>query len=68
MHASLDTRYKGEVGSDLPGYCQTTKVRLTEGSPERSEYMHMDKQVIHSILDMLFSMTGVAEHNRLTSM
>ena len=40
------------------GYCQTTKVTLTEGSPERSEYMHMDKQITHSILDMLFSMRG----------
>ena len=56
--ALLDTRFKGEVGSDLPGYCQTTKVTLTEGSPERSGYMHMDKQVTHSILDMLFSTRG----------
>ena len=39
----LHTRFKGEVGSDLPGYHQTTKVTLTEGSPERSGYMHMDK-------------------------
>ena len=46
------------VGSDLPSYCQTTKVTLTEGSPERSEYMHMDKQVTQSILVMLFSMRG----------
>ena len=58
IHASLDTRFKGEVSSDLPGYHQTTKVTLTEGSPERSGYMHMDKQVTHSILDMLFSMRG----------
>ena len=42
-------------GSDLPGYHQTTKVTLTEGSPERSGYMHMDKQVMLSILVMLFS-------------
>ena len=56
--ASLDIRFKGEVGSDLPSYCQTTEVTLTEGSPERSGYMHMDKQVTHSILDMLFSMRG----------
>ena len=56
IHALLDTRFKGEVGNELPGYHQTTKVTLTEGSPERSGYMHMDKQVIHSILDMLFSM------------
>ena len=56
--ALLNTRFKGEVGSDLPGYHQTTKVTLTEGSPERSGYMHMDKQVTHSILDMLFSMRG----------
>ena len=48
---------RGE-GSDLPGYHQTTKVTLTEGSPERSGYMHMDKQVAHSMLDMLFSMKG----------
>ena len=39
-------------------YHQTTKVTLSEGSPERSGYMHMDKQVTHSILDMLFSMRG----------
>ena len=58
IHDSLNTRFKGEVGSDLCGYCQTTKVTLTEGSPERSGYMHMDKQVTHSILDMLFSMRG----------
>ena len=48
----------GDVGSDLPGYCQTTKVTLTKGSPERSGYMHMNKQVTHSILIMLFSMRG----------
>ena len=35
---------RGE-GSDLPSYHQTTKVTLTEGSPERSGYMYMDKQV-----------------------
>ena len=58
IHASLDTRFKGEVGSDLPGYHQTTKVTLTEGSPETSGYMHMDKQVTHSILDMPFSVRG----------
>ena len=40
---------RGEC-SDLPGYCQTTKITLTEGSPERSGYMHMDKQVKLSIL------------------
>ena len=56
--ALLDTSFKGEVGSDLPGYHQTTKVTLTEGSPERSGYMHMDKQVTHSILVMLCSMRG----------
>ena len=48
---------RGE-GSDLPSYHQTTKVTLTEGSPERSGYMHMDKQVTLSILVMLFSMRG----------
>ena len=58
IHASLDTRFKGEVGSDLPSYHQTTKVTLTKGSPERSGYMHMHKQITHSILDMLFSMRG----------
>ena len=58
IYASLDTRFKGEAGSDLPSYCQTTKVALTEASPERSGYMHMDKQITHSILDMLFSMRG----------
>ena len=56
--ASFNTRFKGDVGSDLPSYCQITKVSLTEGSPERSGCMHMDKQVTHSILDMLFSMRG----------
>ena len=58
IHASLNTRFKGEVGSDLPSYHQTTKVTLNEDSQERSGYMHMDKQVTHSILDMLFSMRG----------
>ena len=58
IRASLNTRFKGEVGSDLPGYCQITKVTLKEGSPERSGYMHMDKQVTHSILDKLFSTRG----------
>ena len=48
---------RGE-GSNLPGYHQTTKVTLTEGSPERSGYMHMDKQVTHSMLDILLSMRG----------
>ena len=48
---------RGE-GSDLPGYRQTTKVTLTEGSPERSGYMHIDKQVTLSILVMLFSSRG----------
>ena len=54
------TQYQvqGDVGSDLPGYCQTTKVTPTEGSPERSGYMIMDKQVTHSILIMLFSTRG----------
>ena len=48
---------RGE-GSDLPGCHQTTKVTLTEGCPERSGYMHIDKQVTLSILVMLFSMRG----------
>ena len=58
IHASANTRFKGEVGSDLPSYHQTTKVTLTESYPERSGYMHMDKQVTHSILVMLCSMRG----------
>ena len=49
---------QGDVGSDLPSYHQITKVTLTESSPERSGYMHMDKQVTHSILGMLFSTRG----------
>ena len=48
---------RGE-GSDLPSYHQTTKVRLTKGSPERSGYMHIDKQVTLSIPVMLFSQRG----------
>ena len=54
------TQYQvqGDAGSDLPSYHQITKVTLTESSPERSGYMHMDKQVTHSILGMLFSMRG----------
>ena len=44
--------------SDPPGYCQTTEVTLTEGSPERSQYMHIDKLVTLSILVMLFSLRG----------
>ena len=48
---------RGE-GSDLPGYHQTPKVTLTEGSPERSGYMNIDKQVTLSILVMLFSSRG----------
>ena len=51
-------QFQGDVGSDLPGYHQTTKVTPTEGSPERSGYMHVDKQVTHSILVMLFSTRG----------
>ena len=42
-----------EEGSDLPSYRQTTKVTLTKSSPERSGYMHIDKQVTLSILIML---------------
>ena len=56
--ASLDTRFKGEIGSVLPSYHQTTKVTLTEGSPKWFGYMHMDKQVTHFLLDILFSMRG----------
>ena len=48
---------RGE-GSDLPSYCQTNKVTPTEGSQERSGYMHIDKQVTVSILVMLFSSRG----------
>ena len=48
---------RGE-GSDLPSYCQTTKVTLTESSPERSGYMHIDKQATLSILIMLSSSRG----------
>ena len=48
---------RGE-GSDLPGYHQATKVTLIEGSPERSGYMHIYKQVTLSILVMLFSSRG----------
>ena len=47
-----------EEGSDPPGYQQTTEVTLTEGSPERSGYMHIDKQVTPSVLVMLFSLRG----------
>ena len=47
-----------EEGSDLPGYCQTTKVTLTESFPERCGCMHIDKQVTLSILVMLFSSRG----------
>ena len=43
---------RGE-GSDLPSYCQTTEVTLTKSSPERSGYIHIDKQVTLSILIML---------------
>ena len=48
---------RGE-GSDLPSYHETTKVTLTKGSPERSGYVHIDKQVTLSILVMLFSLRG----------
>ena len=34
------------------------KVTLTESFPERSGYMHIDKQVTLSILVMLFSLRG----------
>ena len=43
---------RGE-GSDLPGYHQTTEVTPTKCSPERSGYMHINKQVTLSILVML---------------
>ena len=49
---------QGDVGIDLPSYHQTTKVTLTESFPERSGYMHMDKQITYSILVMLFSTRG----------
>ena len=49
---------QGDVSSDLPSYCQATKVTPTESCPERSGYMRMDKQVTHSILIMLSSMKG----------
>ena len=43
---------RGE-GSDLPSYCQTTKVALTKSPPERSACLHIDKQVTLSIPIML---------------
>ena len=43
---------RGE-GSDLPSYHQTTEVMPTKSSPEKSGYMHIDKQVTLSILVML---------------
>ena len=55
LHSIPGSRGKG---SDLPSYHQTTKVMLTESSPERSGYMHIDKQVTLSILAMLFSSRG----------
>ena len=48
---------RGE-GSDLTGYHQTTEVILTKSSPERSGYMHIDKQVTLSILIMLIPSRG----------
>ena len=48
---------RGE-GSDPPGYHQTTKVTLTESSPERSGYIHIDKQTTLSTLIMLSSSRG----------
>ena len=55
LHSIPDSR--GE-GSDLPSHHQTTEVTLTKGSPERSGYMYIDKQVTLSILVMLFSLRG----------
>ena len=49
---------RGE-GSDLPSHGQTTEVTLTKGSPERSGYMHIDKQVTLFNLVMLFSLRGM---------
>ena len=49
---------QGDAGSGLPGQCQITKVTLTKSSPERSGYMHMDKQNTQFILVMLRSMRG----------
>ena len=49
---SLIPGSRGE-GSDPPGYHQTTKATLPKSSPERSGYMHIDKQVTLSILSML---------------
>ena len=43
---------RGE-GSGLPSYHQTTEVTPTKSSPERSGYMHIDKQVTLSSLVML---------------
>ena len=37
---------------------QTMKVTLSESPPERSGYIHIDKQVTLSILVMLFSSKG----------
>ena len=54
------TRYQvqGDAGGDPPSYHQTTKVTLTKSSPERSGYMHIDKQVTLSVVVMLFSLRG----------
>ena len=51
LHKVHDVLYEGPLS-------QTTKVTLTESSPERSGYMHMDKQITQSILVMLCSMKG----------
>ena len=55
LHLIPGTR--GE-GTDPPGYHQTTKVTQTENPPERSGYMHIEKQVTLSILIILFSLRG----------
>ena len=53
---------RGE-GSDPPGYHQTTNVTLTKSSPERSGYMHIDKQVTLSILIMLVPREALRQLN-----
>ena len=49
---------QGEKVVIYPATVKTTKVTITESSPERSGYMHIDKQVTLSILIMLFSLRG----------
>ena len=60
IHASLDTGFKGMQVVTYLANVKQLKSHWLKSSPERSEYLHMDKQITQSILVMVCSTRGTA--------